>query len=210
MPGARQRCGVAGVGRAAAAGAARAMRTIGIMEHLLLRRHFSTGPAGIEIPATAFRSAMIRAFLTAALGGASLAAAPPPGIRDADTRAWWDTTRILAGDAMEGRDTGSPAYERAARYVADRFRRAGLRPGGEGGSWYQRVPMSEVAVDKAGTSFEIASGGGAARPLAFLHDISIRPTARLAASLDAPLAFRGACSRAEMRDVAGKVVICFN
>ena len=45
-------------------------------------------------------------------------------VADADTAAWWQTTRTLSSDAMEGRDTGSPAYERAARYVADRFRRA--------------------------------------------------------------------------------------
>jgi outer membrane biogenesis lipoprotein LolB len=49
-------------------------------------------------------------------------------IADPDTRAWWQTTRYLASDAMEGRDTGSPAYERAAAYVADRFRRAASSP----------------------------------------------------------------------------------
>jgi hypothetical protein len=48
------------------------------------------------------------------------------------------------------------------------------------------------------------------RPLSFLHDITIRPTDTPAPVLDAPLAFRGFCSRAEMRDVRGKVVICFN
>src|SRR3954447_21081436 len=66
------------------------------------------------------------------------AAAPPPSI-DPDTAAWWRTTRFLSSDAMEGRDTGSPGYERAARYVADRFARAGLKPAGEGGSWFKRV-----------------------------------------------------------------------
>jgi hypothetical protein len=155
---------------------------------------------------------MIRPLLVAALAGAAIAASPaPPVIRDLDTRQWWATTRILASDAMEGRDTGSEAYERAARYVAERFRRAGLRPAGEGGGWFQRVPMTEVAVDKAGTRFELVPvRGGPGVPLDFLHDISIRPTARLAQTLDAPLAFRGYCSRAEMRDVAGKIAVCFN
>ncbi|MBV9930271.1 MAG: M28 family peptidase [Alphaproteobacteria bacterium] len=153
---------------------------------------------------------MLRPLLAATLGSAAVAAASAPAIRDRDTAAWWSTTRILASDAMEGRDTGSAAYERAARYVAERFRRAGLRPAGDGGGWFQRVPMTEVAVAKAGTRFAIVGPGGAARPLAFLHDIGIRPTARLAADLDAPLAFRGTCSRGEMRDVAGKIVVCFN
>ncbi|HEY0314267.1 MAG TPA: M28 family peptidase [Allosphingosinicella sp.] len=162
--------------------------------------------SSIEIPRTAFSRPMLRTLLAAALCSAAAAAAP---IRDADTAAWWQTTRYLASDAMEGRDTGSPAYERAARYVAERFRRAGLKPAGEGESWFQRVPLTEVAVDKPGTRFDIVRAG-TALPLAFLHDITIRPTWRLAPILDAPLAFRGACSRAEMRDVAGKIIVCFN
>lgn len=147
-------------------------------------------------------------FLFAALFLGS-AAAPPPSI-DRDTAAWWRTTRFLASDSMEGRDTGSPGYERAARYVADRFARAGLKPAGEGGSWFQRVSLTETRVDKAGTSFRIVRNDGSAAPLVFLHQITIRPTETLAPRLDAPLAFRGFCSRGEMKDVRGKVVICFN
>jgi hypothetical protein len=137
------------------------------------------------------------------------AATPPPTI-DADTAAWWRTTRFLSSDAMEGRDTGSAGYRRAARIVARRFARAGLKPGGESGHWFQTVPLTEVRVGKAGTSFRIVRRDGSAAPLAFLHDITVRPTERLAPRLDAPLAFRGYCSRAEMNDVAGKIVICFN
>jgi hypothetical protein len=33
---------------------------------------------------------------------------------DADTAAWWRTTAQLSNDSMEGRDTGSAAYLRAA------------------------------------------------------------------------------------------------
>ena len=51
-------------------------------------------------------------------------------IHDADTLAWWHTTEALSGDAMEGRDTGSAAYQRAAEYVANRFKQAGLQPAG--------------------------------------------------------------------------------
>jgi hypothetical protein len=133
-----------------------------------------------------------------------------PRIADPDTRAWWETTRVLSSGAMDGRDTGSAGYERAAVYVAERFRKAGLRPAGEGGTYFQRVPLTEVSVAKAGTSFRIVRAGGAVVPLQFLHQISIWPTERLPATLDAPLAFRGYCSKSEMRDVAGKLVICFN
>jgi len=156
---------------------------------------------------------MLRSFFAALLGSAAVAAAAaaPPAIRDPDTAAWWATTRILASDAMEGRDTGSAAYERAARYVAERFRRAGLKPAGDGGGWFQRVPLTEVRVDKAGTSFRlIRAGGDLVRPLRFLHDISIRPTDRLPPAFSIGLAFRGYCSAGELHDVRGKIVVCFN
>src|SRR5262247_506922 len=45
----------------------------------------------------------------------------------------WDDVRVLADDSMEGRRAGSPGHRRAAEYVAEQFRRAGLQPGGDGG-----------------------------------------------------------------------------
>jgi hypothetical protein len=47
------------------------------------------------------------------------------------TRHWWQYVTALANDSMEGRDTGSAAYQRAAHYVATEFERAGVQPGGE-------------------------------------------------------------------------------
>ena len=38
-------------------------------------------------------------------------------IHDADTLAWWHTTEALSKDGMEGRDTGSAAYRRAAGFL---------------------------------------------------------------------------------------------
>src|SRR5580698_7590159 len=76
-------------------------------------------------------------------------------IHDAATRAWWHTTEALSGDSMEGRDTGSPAYQRAADYVAARFKAAGLKPAGENGTYFQSVPMHEVAVVADGTRFTL-------------------------------------------------------
>ncbi|MEA2998446.1 MAG: hypothetical protein QOK17_279 [Sphingomonadales bacterium] len=86
-----------------------------------------------------------------------------------------------------------------------------LVPAGDNGTYFQRVSLTDIRVEKAGTWFEIApAAGGAGRPLRFLHDIAIRPTDRLPPRLDAPLAFRGYCSKAEMTGVAGKIVVCFN
>ena len=134
---------------------------------------------------------------------------PPPGT-DADTRAWWAITGALSGDDMEGRDTGSPAYARAAKMVAEQFAKAGLKPAGDKGGWLQSVPLSEVRVEKAGTSFRVIRQGAAPLRLGFLHEIDVRPTAELPAALNAPLSFRGYCSASEMgADMKGKIAVCF-
>ena len=91
---------------------------------------------------------------------ASVQAHPRDGeIGDADTLAWWHTTEALSGDAMEGRDTGSAAYERAAEYVAKRFKAAGLMPAGDDGTYFQRVPMHEVDVGRQGPALGWSGAG---------------------------------------------------
>lgn len=131
------------------------------------------------------------------------------GTIDAQTAAWWATTGALSGDDMEGRDAGSPGYDRAAAYTADRFRRAGLRPAGDEGSYFQHIGFDEVEVTREGTSFSVVAADGDARPLRFLHEISITPTWDMVDRLDAPLVFRGYCSPSDMTGVRGAVVICF-
>ncbi len=51
---------------------------------------------------------------------------------------------FLADDLLEGRDTGSRGHEIAARYVATQFEGYGLLPGGENGTWYQRVTFQKT------------------------------------------------------------------
>lgn len=130
----------------------------------------------------------------------ALAAAAPVQKLDPDTAAWWRTTARLSDDAMEGRDTGSPAYMRAALLVASKFAALGLKPAGENGSWFQTVPMHEVRVERA----TIRVGN---RPLLFLHDLTISPSESTPAKVDAPLAYGGYCG-AGIGDVRGVIVIC--
>jgi hypothetical protein len=126
----------------------------------------------------------------------------PPQAADADTHAWWATTSLLSSDAMEGRDTGSPGYDRAARLVADRLAAAGLKPLGENGTWFQRIMFDQVAVESA----EITVGE---RPLRFLYEITVG-AANAPAMLEAPLVYRGYCGPNVLGDVRGKAVICHN
>jgi len=71
------------------------------------------------------RDAALILFLTLA------ASAQSPQKPDAGTAAWWAQTVALSNDSMQGRDTGTDAYERAAKYVADQFKAAGLKPAGD-------------------------------------------------------------------------------
>ncbi len=75
----------------------------------------------------------------------------------------------IADDSMGGRDPGSKGNYQATEYVAAQFKRAGLVPAGENGTWFQAVPFvvqrldvsatmkSGTAVLKAGTDFIPAS-----------------------------------------------------
>ncbi|WP_395622663.1 M28 family peptidase [Sphingomonas daechungensis] len=134
--------------------------------------------------------------------GALLAVGAAPAAKlDPDTVAWWKTTAQLSSDAMEGRDTGSAAYLRAARLVASKFEALGLKSAGENGGWFQSVPMNEIAI----TSARVRIGQ---RPLVFLHDLTISPNDATPARLDVPLTYAGYCGAGSLGDVRGRIVIC--
>lgn len=149
--------------------------------------------------------------MLAAMGAALALAGCATSMPSLDDRTadWWRSTGDLSGDDMEGRDTGSAGYDRAATYVADRFARAGLSPAGDNSGWFQQISFDEIAVDENGTRLEVAWDDGARRTLRFLHEVSVTPTWGTPEQIDAPLVFRGYCAESDMIEVAGKVVVCF-
>jgi len=48
----------------------------------------------------------------------------------------------LASDASQGRRTLTPGYEKAAEWAAARFKEWGLKPAGENGTYFQKVPIT--------------------------------------------------------------------
>ncbi|MGH7542437.1 MAG: M20/M25/M40 family metallo-hydrolase [Gemmatimonadota bacterium] len=56
-----------------------------------------------------------------------------------------DRISFLASDDLGGRATLSPGLERAAEYLAAEFGRLGLEPGGDGGTFVQRYPLTGSA-----------------------------------------------------------------
>jgi len=49
----------------------------------------------------------------------------------------------LCSDAMEGRASCTEGYRKAADWVAANFRRWGLKPAGEDGTYFQKVTIRE-------------------------------------------------------------------
>ncbi len=101
-------------------------------------------------------------WLIAVAVGAPLAAQGPM----ADTVALVDTTRLrqhierLGAEAMSRRRTPSPGLDTAAQYVADAFRKLGLRPGGDTASgeppWIQRYLIpGQLQLDYAASRVDV-------------------------------------------------------
>lgn len=79
-------------------------------------------------------------------------AVPPPepiapgfdSITKEQSEAWLS---ILAGPGFEGRGTGQLGYVRAAHWVAGKVAEFGLEPMGEGGTYFQMLPMSKQSIE---------------------------------------------------------------
>lgn len=54
---------------------------------------------------------------------------------------------LLADDSMGGREPGSIGNFKAAEYIASEFKRLGLKPGGEDGTYFQQVPFVREQLD---------------------------------------------------------------
>src|SRR5687767_4350148 len=102
----------------------------------------------------------------------------PPAVRaaadaiSAEQLAW--DLAVLAGDDNRGRNTPSPGFDAAADYIAVRLARAGLKPGGDRGTFRQHYELRESRVDTAGAAIEIAG-----RRFAFARDFAVRSLAAL-------------------------------
>jgi Zn-dependent M28 family amino/carboxypeptidase len=111
---------------------------------------------------------------------------------------------------MQGRDTGSEAYLRAAQSVADQFKSDGLKPVGDGGTFFQAVPMHQVDLDTGHSSVELVSPDGSYAPLALLYEVTLRPSAGLPAKTEGSLIFIGYGMPPAGVDLHGKIAVYFN
>src|SRR5262245_25038782 len=85
-------------------------------------------------------------------GGPTPTPTPPP-VTTADITAEGLRHRlfVIAHDSMQGRETGGEGDYKTQDYVASEFRRLGLEPAGENGTYFQTVPFWRVAIDPGST-----------------------------------------------------------
>src|SRR3989441_3125829 len=100
------------------------------------------------------------ALLLAALPGTAAAQRQGPAARGAASIVATDVQLrigIIADDSMLGRATPSPQLDAVATYIAGEFRRFGLKPGGDSGTYLQRFPLEVLRFDPESSTIGITS-----------------------------------------------------
>jgi Zn-dependent M28 family amino/carboxypeptidase len=126
-------------------------------------------------------------------------------------------TKFLADDLLEGRGPGTRGGQLAAKYMATEFALLGLKPAGDDGTYFQRVPMVNVSTRPESTL--ALTSGGVATTLEGGKDYTVtNQTATATVDIaSAPIVFVGFGIHApelgwdDYRgvDVKGKVVLMF-
>jgi Zn-dependent M28 family amino/carboxypeptidase len=124
--------------------------------------------------------------------------------------------KYLASDQLEGRGVGTRGEKLATEYIAAEFERAGAKPAGDKGTYFQRVPMVGAATDPSAT----LTAAGNDQPVSFrwLDDyVGVSETQQPTEHIDADAIFVGhGIVAPEFNwddfkgvDVKGKVLILF-
>ena len=151
-------------------------------------------------------------FCSCAVLAAQRSAFQPP---TSGAAAWWAQVTALSSDEMEGREAGTAAYERAAKYVANQFSQAGLLPGGEGGTFFQQVAMRQVDVDSTRSTFTLVREDGHTDALTFLQEWTVIANANLPREIAGAMTFLGygldpSGTNLAESNLSGKVAVYFN
>ena len=119
-----------------------------------------------RFPAVTLFAALAVAFAGAIGHGQS---SLPAAVRKAADSITADTLArdlaYLASDELEGRNTPSPGFDKAAAYIVERLKKAGLKPLGDNGTYLQHYEMresqvqtGEAVIEIGGTKFAFGDG----------------------------------------------------
>ncbi|MBX6361661.1 MAG: M28 family peptidase [Acidobacterium ailaaui] len=100
--------------------------------------------------------------------------------------------RFLASDLLEGRGPGQRGGELAAEYIATQFALDGLKPAGDNGTYFQKVPLYAVHTIEDQTTAEFLPANGQPISLAYSSDwVAKDQSGQESADIDAPIVFVG-------------------
>jgi Zn-dependent M28 family amino/carboxypeptidase len=117
---------------------------------------------------------------------------------------WWHHVEYLADDALEGRNVGTPGFEKAVAYVEAEFKKIGLAPGGIGG-YQQPVNLESRTLIQDKLKLALVRDGAEER-LTLREDATLSARGELNGSIDVPMVFVGyglSIPEAEWNDLAG-------
>jgi hypothetical protein len=126
--------------------------------------------------------------------------------------------RFLSDSLLQGRGTGTPGYQIAARYVATQLEAAGLQPGGVNGTWYQNVPLRKSVLDDGKSSVVLVTKSGAQTLVPLKDYVQFGDLIKTDNSVEAPVVFVGFGVTAKEHDyddyagadAKGKIVVVFD
>lgn len=98
----------------------------------------------------------------------------------------------LADDSMTGRRVGELGNFKGTTWIASEFKRLGLKPAGENGTWFQDLPYGPTSFDLAST--RLTAGSTALKPESEFVPMTPSATNGLAAKVDlhgVPVVFAG-------------------
>ena len=104
-------------------------------------------------------------------------------------KVWWSHVEFLADDGLEGRGTGTQGFEKAANYMAEQFRAAGLEPAGVDG-YRQPMDFQVVKIDESRCSLDLVRGGEV-QPVKLGDDAILGVSSHAAEKLEAEAVFVG-------------------
>ncbi|HSA94290.1 MAG TPA: M28 family peptidase [Terriglobales bacterium] len=99
--------------------------------------------------------------------------------------------RYLADDRLQGRGTGQPGGDLAAKYIAEQFASYGLKPAGDNNTYLQRVPLVGLTTQPEST-YALVPASGEEMKLSMLDDyVVMDQTQGTESDIDAPVVFVG-------------------
>ena len=96
----------------------------------------------------------------------------------------------LADDKLMGRKPGTPGYEQAADYIVEQYKKMGVKPAGENGTYLQTVRLRTAKTERA--TMQLADIRNNVTPLASGKDFIVYPNPESpTAIVQAPIVFAG-------------------